>query len=117
LTSDAPPTSTPLRRGDIVTVALSGDYGKLRPAVIIQSDAFHRLASVTILPFSSYLIPAPLYRVTINPSEMNQLRKISQIMIDKAVTVPRSKVGQRVGRLEDATLKLVADAFRDFFDL
>lgn len=110
-------TATPLQRGDIVTVALSGDYGKPRPAVIIQSDAFRRLTSVTVLPFSSFLIPAPLYRVTINPSEQNQLRQVSQIMIDKAITVPRSKVGQQVGRLEEASLKMVTDAFRGFFDL
>jgi mRNA interferase MazF len=105
------------RRGDIVTISLKGDYGKPRPALILQSDAFDRLASVTVLPFSSFLIPAPLYRVTVHPSEANRLQKVSQIMVDKAVTVPRAKLGARIGSVEASTLKLVTEAFRDFFDL
>jgi mRNA interferase MazF len=110
-------TETPLRRGDIVIVALSGDYGKPRPALIVQSDAFDGLPSVTVLPFSSHLIPAPMYRVTVHPDGINQLRSISQVMVDKAVTVSRAKVGQLAGRVDTATLREIANALRDFLEL
>jgi len=110
-------TETPLARGDIVIVAVSGDYGKPRPAVLIQSNAFQDLASVTVLPISSHLIPAPLCRIIVHPSETNQLRKISQIMVDKVVTVPLHKVSQRVGCVNTATLDAIAEALRGFFDL
>ncbi len=81
------------RRGELLTIAVSGDYGKPRPALVIQSDAFSQLPSVTVLRISSELHEWPLLRITVQPTETNGLRKPSQIMIDKAVTVPRSKLG------------------------
>ena len=88
-------------RGGLITVALQGDYGKPRPAVVIQSDLFDEHPSVTLLPLTSDLRDTPLFRITIDPSAENGLRQRSQIMIDKIQTVPRAKVGPSLGRLSD----------------
>lgn len=103
-----------MKRGDLVTVALSGDYGKPRPGLVIQSDLFEAHPSVTILPVTGELRNAPLFRIDIEPSEANGLRKPSQIMVDKAHTVARSKVGQIIGRLEDETMVAVNRALTVF---
>ena len=89
-----------LQRGDFVTVALQGDFGKRRPALVIQADAFADHATVTVLLVSSALVEAPLLRVTIMPTPANGLREASQIMIDKAMTVMRTKIGEAFGRLD-----------------
>ncbi len=89
-----------VRRGDLVTVALRGDYGKPRPALVVQSDFFDAHPSVTVLPVTSDLRDAPLFRITVQPDGENGLRKPSQIMVDKAVTVARTKVGARLGSLD-----------------
>ena len=88
-------------RGDLITVALQGDYGKARPAVVVQSDLFDEHPSVTLLPLTSDLRDTPLFRITIEPSPENGLRQRSQIMIDKIHTVPRAKLGPSLGRLSD----------------
>lgn len=89
-----------MRRGDLVTVAAAGDYGKPRPAVIVQSDAFpDNHASVVICQLTSELADAPDFRVTIEPTAENGLRLKSQVMADKPVTVRRERIGRRVGRL------------------
>lgn len=106
-----------MKRGDLVTVALSGDYGKPRPALIIQSDSFAELESVTILRITSELRNAPTLRLTINPSQDNGLRSTSQIMIDKAATLPREKVGQIIGYLDQRTMKIVSRALAVFLGL
>jgi|SRR5580693_2306839 mRNA interferase MazF len=91
-----------MRRGDVVIVAAAGDYGKPRPAVIVQTDAFPEThASVVICQMSSEVVEAPDFRVTIEPSENNGLRTRSQIMADKPVTVRRARVQQSIGRLGD----------------
>jgi mRNA interferase MazF len=105
------------RRGELVTIAMAGDYGKPRPALVIQSDAFVDLPSVTVLRITSELHDWPLLRVTVAPNAENGLRKPSQIMIDKAATVPRAKIGPGIGRLEDVTLRLVERALLAFLDL
>jgi mRNA interferase MazF len=89
-----------VRRGDIVLVAASGDYGKPRPAVIVQTDAFppHH-GSVVICQMTSETVDAPDFRVTIEPSAANGLRSRSQVMADKPVTVRRTRIGERIGRL------------------
>ena len=89
-----------MTRGDVVTVALQGDFGKPRPALVIQSDRFDEHATVTILPVTGTLIAAPLFRITIRPSTGNGLQKPSQVMVDKAMTVKRDKLGQSIGRIE-----------------
>ena len=92
-----------VRRGDLVTVAVAGDFGKPRPAVVIQSE-FHTTATVTVLLISSTLVHAPLIRLTVEPYPRNGLLERSQIMVDKAMTVKRAKLGSRLGRLDDADI-------------
>ncbi len=94
-----------MKRGDVVTVASSGDYGKPRSAVIVQSDAFPRnFASVIVCQMTSELADAPDFRITVDPSPENGLRLPSQVMADKPVTIRRERVGQRIGRLSAADL-------------
>ena len=94
-----------VRRGDIVTIALQGDFGKPRPALVIQADLFNPThPTITILPLTSDLRDAPHFRITLEPSMANGLRKISQIMVDKAMTYRRDKVGERLGHLDDDTV-------------
>lgn len=91
-------------RGDLVTVTVNGDFGKPRPALIIKSDSFGGLATVTVLLVTSALIDAPLLRITINPDTTNNLRKISQIMIDRVMTIKKEKVGPQFGKLNPNTM-------------
>ena len=89
-------------RGDVVTVAASGDYGKPRPAVIVQTDALPaEHASVIVCQMTSDIAEAPDFRVTIEPTEKNGLRTRSQIMADKPVTIRRERVGRKIGSLDD----------------
>jgi mRNA interferase MazF len=97
-------------RGDLVTIALPGDYGKPRPALVVQADVFRELASVTVLPLTSELHDWPLFRITIRPSRRNGLRQTSQVSIDKTATVPRTKLGQRIGYADPATMRAVDTA-------
>jgi len=91
-----------MRRGDIVTVAATGDYGKPRPAVIVQTDALPaKHASVVVCQMTSDTRDAPDFRVTIDPSDRNGLRVTSQVMADKPVTIRRERIGQHVGHLDD----------------
>jgi mRNA interferase MazF len=103
-----------MRRGDLVTIALSGDYGKPRPALVIQSDLFDQHPSVTILPLTSELRKTPLFRITVEPDPGNGLRKPSQVMIDKTQTVPREKIGSTIGRLDDESLMAIDRALAVF---
>lgn len=92
-------------RGDLVTIAMQGDFGKPRPALVIQANQFNEHASVTVLPITSTLVAAPLLRVTIQPSAENGLKKPSQVMVDKAMTVKREKVGRPAfGRIDTDAL-------------
>jgi mRNA interferase MazF len=91
-------------RGDLVTVAMPGDFGKPRPALIIQADQFDETATVTILLISGTPVDAPLLRLTVEPSAANGLVKPSQVMIDKAMSVRRERLGQPFGRLDDAAM-------------
>jgi mRNA interferase MazF len=94
-----------MRRGDVVIVAAAGDYGKPRPAVVVQTNAFPEThPSVVICGMSSDVVDAPDFRVTIEPTEENGLHIRSQVMADKPVTVRRERVGQLVGRLTDANI-------------
>lgn len=87
-------------RGDFVTIAMQGDFGKPRPALVMQADQFNEHATVTVLPVTSTLVAAPLLRITVHPSVENGLQKPSQVMVDKAMTVKRGKVGQAFGRID-----------------
>lgn len=91
-----------MRRGDVVTVAATGDYGKPRPAVIVQTDALpveHR--SVVVCQMTSDLSAAPEFRVTVEATAGNGLRARSQVMADKPVTIRRERIGRLIGRLDD----------------
>jgi mRNA interferase MazF len=96
-----------MRRGDFVTVALPGDFGKPRPALIIQADQFEGTATVTVLLVSSTLVDAPLLRVIVEPSAGNGLQRPSQVMVDKAMTVRREKLGGAFGHIDaDAMVEI-----------
>ena len=95
----------PIRRGDVVTVAASGDYGKPRPAVIVQTDAFPEgHASVIVCQLTSDIVDAPDFRITVEPAPDNGLRSRSQIMADKPVTVRRERIGGHIGRLSEENM-------------
>jgi mRNA interferase MazF len=106
-----------VRRGDLVTVAIGGDYGKPRPALVVQADAFSALPSVTVLRLTSDVHAEHLVRVTVDPAPENGLRAPAQIMIDKAMTIPRERVGAVIGRLDDALMHAVGQALAAFLGL
>src|SRR5271166_3075792 len=94
-----------MRRGQIVTVAAPGDYGKPRPALVVQSDLFDELPSVVICPLTTTLRDdADLFRLDVAPSPRNGLREPSQIAIDKITVVPAAKIGAAIGSADDALL-------------
>ena len=97
-----------------MTVALQGDIGKPRPALVIQSDLFDAHPSITILPITSELRVAPLFRITVNPNALNSLDKPSQVMVDKPQSVARDKIGTVFGHLDDETMLAVNRALAVF---
>ncbi len=103
-----------MKRGDVVVVAASGDNGKPRPAVIVQTDAFSTShPSIVICQMTSDLADAPDFRITLDPSHANGLHARSQVMADKPVTIRRERVGQIIGALaaEDVRRLNIAIAF------
>ncbi|MEO3431677.1 type II toxin-antitoxin system PemK/MazF family toxin [Inquilinus sp. CAU 1745] len=106
-----------IARGDLVTIAIAGDYGKPRPALVVQADSFTALDSVTVLRLTSDLHDTPLLRVTVRPTPENGLRLVSQIMVDKAATVPRTKIRQKIGKADTETLRTVNRALARFLGL
>ena len=103
-----------VKRGDVVTVALPGGYGKPRPAVVIQSDLFGDHPSVTILPVTSELRIVPLFRIAIDPNSENGLLKPSQVMVDKTQSVARDKIGKTIGNLDRFSMRAVDRALALF---
>ena len=107
-----------MKWGDVVVVALPGDSGKPRPALVVQSDLFNAThASVTVVPVTSTIVDAPLFRLTLEPSSITGLRSVSQIMIDKVTTVKRDKVGRTIGRIAEETMIRVNRAIALWFGL
>lgn len=106
-----------MRRGDLVTVAMPGDFGKPRPALVIQSDRFDRTGTVTVLLLSATLVDAPLIRPTVQPTPRNGLRKPSQVQIDKTMSVKRDKIGAAIGRLDDEDMLAVTRSLALFLGL
>jgi mRNA interferase MazF len=96
-----------MKRGDLATIVLQGAYGKPRPALVIQSDLFMGHPSVTVVPVTTELRHAPLFRIEIEPTKTNNLKNLSQIMVDKIQTVPAEKIGHIFGHVDDATLLAV----------
>lgn len=97
-----------IERGDIIICALNGDYGKPRPALVIQSDLFNPThASITVCPITSHLIDASLFRIALAPNKLTGLTSSSQIMIDKIVSLKSEKITQKIGKLScDEILKV-----------
>ncbi|MGV6872468.1 type II toxin-antitoxin system PemK/MazF family toxin [Pseudochelatococcus sp. B33] len=106
-----------MRRGELVTIPLSGDVGKPGPALVIQSDRFEETGTVTVLLISGTLVDAPLIRVTVQPTQQNGLRQASQIMIDKAMTVKRDKIGPPIGRVDEEIVLSVTRLLAVFLGL
>jgi mRNA interferase MazF len=107
-----------MRRGEVWTAAAGSGYaGKPRPVVIVQDDRFDATASVTVCAFSNDLTEAPLFRLRVEPDELNGLREPSSLMVDKLTTVPRSKLGTHVGRLSDEEMVRLGRAVLVFLGL
>jgi mRNA interferase MazF len=107
-----------MKRGDIWTVAGGKDCaGKPRPVAIVQDDSFDVTDSITICAFTTDETEAPLFRLPVEPSERNGLRTACRLMVDKITTVPRTKVGARVGRLENADILRLNQAMLVFLGL
>jgi mRNA interferase MazF len=107
-----------MRRGQFVTVVAPGDYGKPRPALVVQSDLFAELPSVVICPLTTTLRPdADLFRLDVEPSPGNGLRQSSQIAIDKITVIPAGKIGGVIGQADDALLLRVNRALALFLSI
>jgi mRNA interferase MazF len=106
-----------ISRGDLVIASVPGDYGKPRPVLVIQNDAFEALPSVTVLPLTSDLRDAPLFRITVEASPETGLRARSQIMADKAGTILRTRIGHRIGSVDPSTMNAVGVALTAFLAL
>jgi mRNA interferase MazF len=91
-----------VNRGEVWTVSGGNDYpGKPRPVVILQDERFDMTDSITVCAFTTDPTDAPLLRLPVEPNESNGLRAVCRLMVDKITTVPKSKIGARVGRLAD----------------
>jgi mRNA interferase MazF len=108
-----------LKRGDVITVAGSGDFAaKPRPAVVVQSDLFNAThSSVSVVPVTTTLVDADLFRIRLTPSKKNGLRGASQAMADKITSVRRDRIGARVGALTDADMERLDEAVRTWLAL
>ena len=107
-----------MTRGEVWTAAGGKDYaGKPRPVVIVQDDRFDATRSITICAFTSDPTDAPLFRLLVEPSAVNGLQKASRLMVDKVTTVPKAKLGKRIGRLADSDMVRVNRALLIFLGL
>jgi mRNA interferase MazF len=107
-----------VKRGEIWTVAGAKDYaGKPRPVVIVQDDGFDATDSITICAFTTDATEAPLFRLQVAPCERNGLRVACRLMVDKITTVPKAKIGTRIGRLEDEDIFRLNQAILVFLGL
>jgi mRNA interferase MazF len=93
-----------VKRGDLVIVSAAGDYGKPRPALVIQSDSIITTESVLVALLTSALVDVPIYRLSIEPTEANGLKAPSQVMIDKIIAIPREKCSEPIGRINQPEL-------------
>jgi mRNA interferase MazF len=104
-----------MKRGDLVIVSLPGDYGKPRPALVIQSNNFPDHSSVTLLPITSHVVDAPLLRIEIGPRE--GVDRPSQIQVDKPHTIRRERIGGIIGQVDPTTMIGVNRALAVFLGL
>jgi len=104
-----------IARGDIVLCVIAGDYGKPRPALVIQSDLFNEAhPSVALLPITSHLIDTPLFRIPIKASKASGLNQSSQIMVDKITAVRRVRIRERIGKISPTVLSNVEESLQRF---
>ncbi|MGB6964950.1 MAG: type II toxin-antitoxin system PemK/MazF family toxin [Xanthobacteraceae bacterium] len=107
-----------MKRGEVWTVAGGKDYaGKPRPVVILQDDSFDATDSITVCAFTTDPTDAPLFRLAVEPTERKGLRSASRLMADKITTIPKSKVGERVGRIDDEDMVRLNQAVMVFLGL
>ncbi len=107
-----------MQRGQFVTIAVPGDYGKPRPALVVQNDLFAELPSVVVCPLTSMVrSDADLFRLDVEPTPGNGLRQLSQIAVDKITVVPVAKVGDVIGMADDALLLRVNRALALFLSI
>ena len=111
-------TEPSFRRGDVVVCVLAGDYGKPRPAVVVQSDLFNEThASVVVCPISSEVTGLSLFRVAIPASQASGLRRDSEIMVDKITAARRTRLSRQIGRLSRGQMSLVDRALGTWLEL
>ena len=106
-----------MKRGDIIRIVLQGDFGKPRPALVVQADDFAEIPSLSVLPFSTDLRSVPDIRLIIEPDATNGLLERSQIMVDKIATVSLTKVGEQIGHLSSADMAAVDRVLAVFLGL
>ena len=107
-----------MRRGEIWSVAARGAYtGKPRPAAIVQDDRFDATASVTVCALTTDPTTAPLFRLQVEPDDLNGLDRPSSLMVDKLTTLPRTSLGEQIGRLSDEDLVRLSRAIVVFLGL
>ena len=106
-----------MKRGEVWTVSGAGYAGKPRPAVIVQDDRFDATASVTICVFTTDETEAPLFRLPVAPSQRNGLRSVSRLMVDKITTVPKERLAEPIGRLDDEDVVRLNRAILVFFGM
>ncbi|MDA9508757.1 growth inhibitor PemK [Bradyrhizobium sp. CCBAU 11386] len=107
-----------MKRGEVWTAAGAKDYaGKPRPVIIVQDDDFDATESITVCPITTYETEAPLFRLQVEPNDRNGLRVACRLMVDKITTVPKSKIGTLIGRLDDEDLLRLNRALLVFLGL
>jgi mRNA interferase MazF len=106
-----------VKRGDLVTIAMPGDFGKPRPALVIQSDQFSETGTLMVLLMSGMPVDAPLIRPMVQPTAGNGLRKPSQVMVDKAMSVKRERIGPTFGFLDDEAMLAVTRSLAVFLGI
>ncbi len=106
-----------MKRGEVWTVSAGGYAGKPRPAVIVQSDLFEDTTSVTICVFTSNETAAPLLRLPVQPDGENGLQQGSRLMVDKITTVPKQRLGRRIGQLSRRDMKRLEQALLVFLGI
>jgi len=107
-----------MERGDIIICTLTGDFGKPRPAVVIQSNLFNPThASITVCPITSHLIDAPLFRLSLIPNSLTGLTLESQIMVDKIISIKSEKITQKIGKLSSDEILKLDDAIKLWLSL
>lgn len=105
-------------RGELVTAIVPGDFGKPRPVVIVQANAFvEHHASVTVCPLTTHLTGLRLFRIMVAPDKRNGLNEPSEVMIDKMNSLRRERIGNSIGRLSTFDLRAVDDALLRWLDL